>query len=95
VTPNSGVDPEGTARRRGQTVETAPGARAGLGQARRAVAFAQTGGALSPTGLSIRQPRPCERVPVCTATDHAFALKLTTPAIRGGLVRSVATRVPN
>lgn len=34
-------------------------------------------------------------VPVCTAVDHAFALKLTTAVIRGGLQRSVATRVPN
>jgi hypothetical protein len=32
---------------------------------------------------------------VCTATDHAFSPKLTTPAIRGGLERSGATRVRN
>jgi transposase len=34
-------------------------------------------------------------VPVCTAVDHAVALKLTTAVVRGGLERSVATRVPN
>jgi hypothetical protein len=45
--------------------------------------------AMTPVDLGTRQ------VPVCTGTDHAFAPKLTTPAIRGGPVRSVATRVPN
>ena len=50
-------------------------------------------------GLEARRKRrfrkTTDSMPVCTAVDHAFALKLTTAVIRGGLQRSVATRVPN
>jgi hypothetical protein len=34
-------------------------------------------------------------LPVCTAVDHAFALKLTTAGFGGGLERIVATPVPS